>query len=70
MAYPRSASASRAVSGERASSNPAPRRFCNIVVTKDEGEIAMDPHVTGTCVLIFNEGEASALRDLLVEWLA
>ena len=30
-----------------------PRGFTNLVVTKRDGLIEMDPHVTGQCVIIF-----------------
>lgn len=45
------------------------RGFANLVVSKRNGEIVMDPHVTGSCVLIFGEPAASQLFDVLGEWL-
>lgn len=45
------------------------RGFANLVVSKHNGEIVMDPHVTGQCVLTLAEDEAIALRDALTEWL-
>ncbi len=39
--------------------------FANVVVSKRDGQIEFDPHVTGACVLTFGEDEACALRDAL-----
>jgi hypothetical protein len=39
------------------------------VVSKRDGEIVFDPHVTGACVLTLAEDEAVALRDALTRWL-
>ncbi len=33
------------------------------------GEIVFDMHVTGACVMIFEEDAAAVLRDALIEWL-
>jgi hypothetical protein len=46
-----------------------PAGFANVVVSKRDGTIDLDPHVTGACVLTLAEAEAAALRDQLVEWL-
>ncbi|MGH3809830.1 MAG: hypothetical protein ACRDRU_25060 [Pseudonocardiaceae bacterium] len=46
-----------------------PRGFANLVVEKQGGEIVFDMHVTGACVMIFEEGPAQILRDALIEWL-
>jgi hypothetical protein len=43
--------------------------FTNLVVTKRDGTIELDPHVTGQCVLTLGEDEAVALRDALTLWL-
>lgn len=40
--------------------------FTNVVVSKRDGKIELDPHVTGACVLTFDEDEACGLRDLLI----
>lgn len=40
-----------------------------MVVTKREGRIELDPHITGQCVLTLAEDEAIALRDALTELL-
>jgi CubicO group peptidase (beta-lactamase class C family) len=39
------------------------------VVSKRDGRIELDPHVTGACVLTLAEEEAVALRDALTRWL-
>lgn len=46
-----------------------PRGFANLVVEKRDGEIVLDPHATGSCVIILDEAAASALFDVLGEWL-
>ncbi|MEO7193811.1 MAG: hypothetical protein ABIZ05_03175 [Pseudonocardiaceae bacterium] len=46
-----------------------PRGFTNLVVEKQGGEIILDPHVTGECVIILDEDPARVLRDALIEWL-
>lgn len=43
--------------------------FTNVVVSKRDGTIEFDPHVTGSCVLTLAEDEAIALRDALTQWL-
>ncbi|PZS24105.1 MAG: hypothetical protein DLM60_01165 [Pseudonocardiales bacterium] len=43
--------------------------FANVVVRKVDGQIELDPHVTGACVLTLAEDEAVALRDALTRWL-
>lgn len=43
--------------------------FCNLRLTKVGGEIVLDPHVTGCCVIRFDETEARTVRDTLTEWL-
>ncbi len=43
--------------------------FTNLVVSKREGSIELDPHVTGQCVLVLDEAAATALFDVLGEWL-
>jgi sulfur transfer protein SufE len=40
-----------------------------VVVSKRDGTIVFDPHVTGACVLTLAEDVAVALRDALTEWL-
>jgi hypothetical protein len=43
--------------------------FTNVVVSKRDGAIELDLHVTGQCVLTLAEDEAIALRDALTQWL-
>jgi hypothetical protein len=43
--------------------------FTNVVISKRDGAIELDPHVTGQCVLTLAEDEAIALRDALTQWL-
>jgi len=45
-----------------------PAGFANVVVSKRDGTIEFDPHVTGACVLTLAEDEA-VLRDALTRWL-
>ena len=49
-----------------------PRRqgFTSLRVTRIGGDIVLDPRFAGACVLVFNETAATALFDLLGEWLA
>lgn len=51
------------------SMHSASRGFTNLVVRKLNGDIELDPHATGACVLTLNEGGATVLRDALTEWL-
>jgi hypothetical protein len=46
-----------------------PMGFTNLMVSKHNGSIVLDPHVTGSCVISLDEDEAIALRNLLTEWL-
>ena len=43
--------------------------FCNLRVTKIDGEIVLNPHVDGSCVLRLDETAATQLFDILGEWL-
>ena len=45
------------------------RGFTNVVLTKHGNEIELDPHVTGCCVITFDEDAATAVRDTITEWL-
>ena len=36
-------------------------------MTKEDGDIVLNPHTTGACVLILDEAEATAMRDALSE---
>ncbi|MCA1709637.1 MAG: hypothetical protein LC808_42720 [Actinobacteria bacterium] len=46
-----------------------PRGFTNLVCTKRNGDVELDPHVTGSCVIVLDEAAATALFDALGEWL-
>jgi hypothetical protein len=43
--------------------------FCNLRVTRIEGGIELDPHVTGACVIALDQDATTALFDLLGQWL-
>jgi hypothetical protein len=43
--------------------------FTNLLVTKRNGTIVLDPHVDGSCVICLGEDSATALRNTLTEWL-
>jgi hypothetical protein len=43
--------------------------FCNLRVSKIGGEIVLNPHVDGSCVLRLDHTAASQLFDILGEWL-
>jgi hypothetical protein len=45
------------------------RGFCNLRLTKIGGNIVLDPHVTGSCVIELDQDQATAVRDTLTEWL-
>jgi hypothetical protein len=45
------------------------RGFTPLVITKRDGLIELNPHATDGCVLIFDEAAATALFDVLGEWL-
>jgi hypothetical protein len=45
------------------------RGFCNLRVSKIDGEIVLNPHVDGSCVLRFDEMAATQLFEVLGEWL-
>jgi hypothetical protein len=45
------------------------RGFTNMVLTKRDGEIELDPHTTDACVLRQDKDAATAVRDQLTEWL-
>jgi hypothetical protein len=46
-----------------------PIGFANLMVSKHDGTITFDPHVTGSCVISLDEEGATTLRDLLTAWL-
>jgi hypothetical protein len=43
--------------------------FTNLMVSKRDGTIVLDPHLTGACVLTLDQDGAATLRDTLTEWL-
>jgi hypothetical protein len=45
------------------------KEFCNLRVSKVNGEIVLNPHVDGSCVLRLDHTAASQLFDILGEWL-
>ncbi len=65
----RPARGNRKVIHATCSTHGAARGFTNLVVSKSDGTIVFDPHVTGQCLLTLSEDEACALRDVLIEWL-
>jgi hypothetical protein len=48
---------------------PLASGFTNLVASKRDGEIELDPHVDGGCRILLDEAGATVLRDVLVEWL-
>jgi hypothetical protein len=42
--------------------------FTNLVVTKRDGVIELDPHLTGQCLLTLDE-DAARVLEALGEWL-
>lgn len=63
------AAGSRKVIHASCSLHGGPAGFANVVLRKVDGEIELDPHVTGACVLRFVEHEAAALAGTILEWL-
>jgi hypothetical protein len=43
--------------------------FTNLLVTKENGTIVLNPHVANCCMLRLDEQAARALLGILVEWL-
>lgn len=66
---PRLPRATRKVIHASCSMHQGAMGFVNLVVSKRNGEIQLDPHVDGSCLLTLSEDEACALRDVLIEWL-
>ncbi|MDQ2788296.1 MAG: hypothetical protein M3Y73_00770 [Actinomycetota bacterium] len=51
---------------------PNPRRrqgFCNLLMTKVDGSIVLDPPVASCCVIELDEDGATAIRDAVTVWL-
>jgi hypothetical protein len=49
--------------------NGGPVDVTNLMVSKRDETIVLDPQVTGACVIFLNEEEATTLRNLLTVWL-
>lgn len=49
--------------------HPGARGFCNLRMTKVDGSIVLDPHLTGSCVIELDEDSATAVRDTITDWL-
>jgi hypothetical protein len=45
------------------------RGFTNLVASKLEGQIELNPHLDGSCVILLDEDGVCVLRDVLTEWL-
>jgi hypothetical protein len=45
------------------------RGFTNLLVTTRGGEIVLDPHAVGSCVISLDEDGATTLRDTLTKLL-
>ena len=43
--------------------------FTNLLVTKEDGLIVLNPHIGNCCVLKLDEQAATALHGILTEWL-
>lgn len=43
--------------------------FTNLILSKRNGTIVLDPHAIGACVITLDEAGATALRNALIEWL-
>jgi hypothetical protein len=46
-----------------------PAGFTNVVMRKRGGQIELDPHATGACVLRLDGDATTAVRDTITEWL-
>ena len=65
----RASRANRGAIGITRAPHRDPRGFANLLVEKQGGEIVFDTHVTGACVMIFDEDAARVLSNLLGERL-
>ena len=43
--------------------------FTNLLVTKEDGIIVLNPHIANCCVLRLDQQAATALLGILKEWL-
>lgn len=46
-----------------------PVGFANLLVSKCDGQIELNPHADGSCVITLDEDGARVLFDALREWL-
>src|SRR5690349_13363676 len=46
-----------------------PIGFANLVVSKREGTIVLNPHADGCCVISLDQDSATKLCETLTEWL-
>lgn len=44
--------------------------FTNLVVTRNNNTVALNPHVDNSCILTLDEVAANLLHDTLGEWLS
>lgn len=51
------------------STHGGPRGFTNLILTKRDGEIEMNPHATGACVIVLDERAAAKVFDAIGKWL-
>jgi hypothetical protein len=43
--------------------------FCNLRIRREGATIALDPHVDGSCVVVFDEDEATEMLTAVASWL-
>lgn len=43
--------------------------FTNLQLCREAGQIVLDPHVTGECIVSLDEAGATELHRLLGKWL-
>jgi hypothetical protein len=43
--------------------------FTNLLMSKRDGTIVLDPHPIGACVITLDQDGAAAVSDTLIEWL-
>jgi hypothetical protein len=63
------AASNRRVIEVTCSTHGGPAGFTNPVMRKVDGVIELDPHATGACVLRLDQDAATAVRDMITEWL-
>jgi hypothetical protein len=59
----------RRVINATCATHPASNGFTNLVVTQRDGNIVLDPHATGQCLLTLDNDAARTLHETLKEWL-